>query len=356
MIKNLVRKEIREFDPYKTNQIPYKIKLDANEGPFDLPEKIRKKVGDFILKGPKLNIYPDTESTELRKVLASYWKVDHESIVVGTGSDQLIQVIINLFVEKGDKVIYPVPSFGMYKVNTIIGGGIPVEVHLKREQNFEYDIDLFIETANREKVKVVFLCTPNNPTGGSIPKEGIERIAKECPNSVIVVDEAYAEFSKESSLELLSRYPNVILLRTFSKAYGLAGIRCGYSISSVEMANELNKVKPPYNISSLSQYIAILTFKEREIIDSQIEYLIEQREYLMKELEKIEKVHIFPSQANFICFEVPDASKVYETLQEKGILIRSFGNSPILGNCLRISVGSKEQNDILLKKLAECLK
>lgn len=356
MIKNLVRKDIREFDPYKTNQIPYKIKLDANESPFDLPEKIRKKVVDFFLKGPELNLYPDTESIELRKILASYWKVDYENIVVGTGSDQLIQVVINVFIEKGDKVICPVPSFGMYKINTIIGGGIPVEVHLEREQDFEYDIDLFIETAKKENAKVVFLCTPNNPTGGSIPKAGIEKIAKECPNTVIVVDEAYAEFSKEASVDLISKYDNIIILRTFSKAYGLAGIRCGYSLSGVEMAEEISKVKPPYNISSLSQYIAMLTFKEREIIDKQVEYLIEQREYLIRELKKIDKIHVYPSQANFICFEVPDASLVHKKLEAKGILIRSFGNAPILGNCVRISVGSKEQNDILLKELAECLK
>ena len=160
MVKNLVRRDIREFDPYKTNQIPYKIKLDANESPFDLPEKIRQKVVDFFLKGPELNLYPDTESTELRKILASYWKVDSDNIVVGTGSDQLIQVIINVFVEKGDKVICPMPSFGMYKINTIIGGGTPVEVPLKREEDFEYDIDLFIETAKKKKQKWYFYVLP----------------------------------------------------------------------------------------------------------------------------------------------------------------------------------------------------
>ena len=133
----------------------------------------------FFLKGPELNLYPDTESIELRKILASYWKVDYENIVVGTGSDQLIQVIINVFIEKGDKVICPAPSFGMYKINTIIGGGIPVEVHLEREQDFEYDIDLFIETAKKEKItKVVFLCTPTT-TGGSFLKQVLKN-CKEC--------------------------------------------------------------------------------------------------------------------------------------------------------------------------------
>ncbi|MDQ2087690.1 histidinol-phosphate transaminase [Herbivorax sp. ANBcel31] len=356
MIKDLVRREIKEFDPYKANQIPHEIKLDANESPFDLPEKIRKKVADFFLKGPDLNLYPDTDSIELRKTLAPYWKVDYENIVVGTGSDQLIQVIINVFVEKGDKVVCPVPSFGMYKINTIIGGGIPVEIPLKKERDFAYDIDQFIHVTKREKAKIVFLCNPNNPTGGSISKENIEKIAKECPDAVIVVDEAYAEFLKESSAGLLSRYENLVILRTFSKAYGLAGLRCGYSISGLEMANEISKVKPPYNISSLSQYIAMLTFKEREIIDSQVEYLIEQREYLMGELEKMEKIHVYPSEANFICFEVPDAPEVCKKLEEKGILIRGFGKAPILGNCARVSIGNKEQNNVLLKELQKCLK
>ncbi|TYQ15059.1 UNVERIFIED_CONTAM: histidinol-phosphate aminotransferase [Acetivibrio alkalicellulosi] len=351
MIKDLVRPEIKKFVPYEANQVPYRIKLDANEGPFDLPVNIREKVAEFFLKGTDLNLYPDTDSIMLRKELASYWNVNYKEIVVGTGSDQLIQVIINVFVEKGDKVICPCPSFGMYKINTIIGGGTPVEILLKRENDFAYDIDEFIDVTKKEKAKVVFLCTPNNPTGGLISIEDIEKIATECKDTVIVVDEAYAEFSKETAVSLIYKYDNVVILRTFSKAYGLAGIRCGYSISCIEMAEEIRKVKPPYNISSLSQYIAKLVFEERKLIDDQIDYLIEQREYLVKELKTINDVHVFPSKANYILINIPDAQKVHETLMEKGILVRSFGKAPVLGDCIRISVGTKEQNDILLKEL-----
>jgi histidinol-phosphate aminotransferase len=350
MIHDLIRPELKDFIPYTTNQVPYRVKLDANESPFDLPMSVRQKLADIIMKGPELNLYPDTESIELRKALSAYWGVDMEGIVVGTGSDQLIQVLVNTFVGKGDKVVYPVPSFGMYKIDTIIGGGDIVEVILKEENGFEYDIDEFINKAKSEGAKMVILCTPNNPTGNLVSLKDIEKICTQCPNTVIVVDEAYAEFTEESAVELLPKFENLIILRTLSKAYGLAGIRCGYSLSGKAMAEEINKVKPPYNISSLSQLVAKLVFEDREEMDRRIKYLIEQRTYLAEGLEKIDKVSIFPSGANYILIKIPDAKAVAKELERRGILIRSYGD-PVLSKYIRITVGSKEQNDIVLKEL-----
>lgn len=351
MIKDLVRSEYKDFIPYNANQVPYRVKLDANESPFEIPMSIRKKLADIIMEGPSLNLYPDTDSIELRKTLSAYWGVDMEGIVVGTGSDQLIQVLVNTFVEKGDKVIFPAPSFGMYKLDTIIGGGTAAEILLKEEDNFDYNIDEFISKAKSEAAKMVILCTPNNPTGNLLPIKDIEKICTMCPNTVIVVDEAYTEFAGESASSLLPKFENLIVLRTFSKAYGLAGIRCGYSLSGKEMAVEINKVRPPYNISSLSQLVAKLVFEDREEIDAQIKYLIEQRKYLSGEIEKIDNVCVLPSGANYILVKLPDAKTVAKELEKRGVLVRSFGDAPVLGKYIRISVGSKEQNDILLEEL-----
>lgn len=350
MIKDIIRSEFKDFIPYNANQVPYRVKLDANESPFELPMSVRKKLADIIMEGPALNLYPDTDSIELRKTLSSYWGVDMEGIVVGTGSDQLIQVLVNTFVGKGDKVICPTPSFSMYKLDTIIGGGTVVEILLKEESNFNYDVDEFISKTNSEAAKLLILCTPNNPTGNLLPLKEIEKVCSMCPNTVIVVDEAYAEFSGESAISLLPKFANLIVLRTFSKAYGLAGIRCGYSLSSREMATEINKVRPPYNISSLSQLVAKLVFEDREEIDKQIKYLIEQREYLSGELAKLNNVCVYPSGANYILVKLPDAKMVAKELEKRGVLVRSFGDAPVLGKYIRISVGNKEQNDILLEE------
>lgn len=351
MIKDIIRPEFKDFIPYDANQVPYRVKLDANESPFELPMSVRKKLADIIVEGPALNLYPDTDSIELRKTLSSYWGVDMDGIVIGTGSDQLIQVLVNTFVGKGDKVICPAPSFSMYKLDTIIGGGTAVEILLKEENNFDYDIDEFISKANSEAAKLLILCTPNNPTGNLLPLKEIEKVCSMCPNTVIVVDEAYGEFAGESAISLLPKFENLIVLRTFSKAYGLAGIRCGYSLSSREMATEINKVRPPYNISSLSQLVAKLVFEDREEIDKQIKYLIEQREYLSVELAKLNNVCVYPSGANYILVKLPDAKMVAKELEKRGVLVRSFGDAPVLGKYIRISVGNKEQNDILLEEL-----
>ncbi|ABN54081.1 MAG TPA: histidinol-phosphate transaminase [Hungateiclostridium thermocellum] len=355
MIKDLVRPELQKLVPYVSHQVPYRIKLDANESPFELPESIRKKLADYFLKGPGLNIYPDNESVELRKTIAKYWNVDADEVIVGTGSNQLIQLIITVFVGKGEKVLYPWPTFSMYKINTLIAGGEPVAFPLDKEKDFVLDTDKFIEAVKTENAKVVFLCNPNNPTGGLVPLEHIEKIVKECKSSIIVVDEAYAEFCPQSVIPLVKKYENLVVLRTFSKAYLLAGARCGYSISGIEIANEINKVRPTYNVSSLTQLIAKMVFEEQEEMQKMIRYLIEQRGELEKSLKKIKDVCIYPSHANYILVKVPEAEMISKELQKRGILIRSFPNDPVLYDCIRITVGTKEQNDIFLEEFSDII-
>ena len=355
MIEKLVKKTIKNFISYDANQIPYRVKLDANESPFGLPGKVKSKLAEYFLESCDLNLYPDTDSVELRKTLAAYWKTDFKNIVVGTGSDQLIDILIKIFVDKGERVMCPAPSFSMYKLNTLIVGGIPVEFELDKNDCYSYDADRIIEMANEYKPKIIFLCTPNNPTGGIIPEKDILKIVDACKESVVVIDEAYAEFSRETFIPFVAGRENVIVLRTFSKAYGLAGIRCGYSISGKEIADELNKVRPPYNISSLSLLVARLVFEERDLIDRQIDYIIKQREELVLRLENIRGIKVYKSKSNFLLIEVPDADHLSKELTKRGVLIRSFGNVSILKNCLRVTVGNIEQNEVLLKEIKENL-
>lgn len=355
MISELVRPELKDFIPYKSKDVPYRVKLDANESPFNLPEGIRRKVADYFLNGPELNLYPDSDSVKLRETLAKYWNVDPDGIVTGTGSNELIKNIINVFAEKGDRVVLPAPSFEMYRLNSKISGCIPVEVELKSEKDFLYDIDEFIEASISQKAKIVILCNPNNPTGNPICNSDIEKIADSCSNSLIVIDEAYAEFSGQTAVPLLEKYDNVVVIRSFSKAYGLAGIRCGYSIGSRELANEINKVKAPYNLSSLTQFIACLVFEEREETEKRIKYLCEQRDYLFGELSRMPGVTAYPSEANFILVKLPDAPGITAELAERGVLVRGFEKSPILRDYIRVNAGTREQNDIFLSELKSIL-
>lgn len=351
MIKELIRPEIRSFVPYDANQQPYRIKLDANESPFNLPAAARQKLSEYILNDPQLNLYPDTDSVKLRKALSEHWAVDYRNIIVGTGSDQLIQVIANVFVGPGDKVLYPAPSFGMYGDSCIIAGGTPVKYILEPEQSFEYSKKTIFEAYDRERPKLVYICNPNNPTGNIMPVSDVLEVVRYCKNSVVVVDEAYAEFCDTTVIPHILEFENLIILRTFSKAYGLAGIRCGYSIAGPALTGGVNLARAPYNISSLSQYTAQLVLEDMEEIKKNIQYLVEQRIRLSEELKQIRGISVFQSHSNFILVKVERCKEVYKRLCEKGIFIRIFGSSPLLENCLRISVGTEQQNTILLDEL-----
>ncbi len=352
MIEELIRPEIRSFIPYDANQQPYRIKLDANESPFNMPLRARQKLAEFVLNNPELNLYPDTDSVNLRKALSDHWSVDSGNIIVGTGSDQLIQVLANVFVGVGDKVLYPAPSFGMYGDSCIISGGTPVKYILKPEDRFEYSKSTIIEAYHREKPKLVYICNPNNPTGNLMPVEEVLDVVRCCKDSIVVVDEAYAEFCDETVIPYINEFENLIVLRTFSKAYGLAGIRCGYSVAGSSLTKAVNLARAPYNISSLSQYAAQLVLEDKNDIAKNIAYLKEERKWLSEQLLKLKGFDVFNSHSNFILVKVENSRELYKKLCEKGIFLRIFGSSPLLENCLRITVGTHEQNCILLDELS----
>ncbi len=351
MIEQLIRPEIRSFIPYNANQQPYKIKLDANESPFNMPLEVREKLAAFILRDPKLNLYPDTDSSQLRKAIGKHWSIDEEKIVVGTGSDQLIQVLTNVFIGCEDKILYPVPSFGMYRDACLIAGGKPIKYVLEPKDKYEYSKEKIIDTYEKEQPKIIYICNPNNPTGNIMSSDDILEVLKHCRKSVVVVDEAYAEFCDTTVIPYVDEYQNLLVLRTFSKAFGLAGVRCGYSISCSQLARAIKLVLPPYNISSISQYAAELVLSEKAQIYKNIALLIEQREWMSDKLSELKGVTVYNSFANFILVKVNNLKEVNKKLCERGIFVRVFGTEPLLENCLRITMGTSEQNAIFLDEL-----
>lgn len=373
MLNSLVKDNIKSLSPYKVEQNKGMVKLDANEN-NNVAYLLNEKLAEAITK-LKINEYPDSDCTELRTILAKELDADVSQIMVGCGSDQLISIIMTVFVGDGDKMLTYVPTFGMYKIVTQTVGGTAVEVPLS--EDFSLDLENFIEIMEKEKPKVVFLTNPNNPTGSIIPRDKIIKILQSS-RGIVVVDEAYYEFYGESVIDLVDEYKNLIVLRTLSKAYGLAGARVGYGIASKQLMDILYKVKPPYNVANLSQLAAKVCLMNRDIMENAVRDIVEERERMANLLKKIPNLKVFDSHANFIlcrmgCVEsvwnaecaedtgcardtgnaedIKNAKDVYNYLLDNRVLVRYFGEEGPLANCLRISIGTKEENELVLNLL-----
>lgn len=350
MIENLVREVIKGFKNYEVHSIPYRYKMDANETPFELPEEVIKNIQE-IVKYSQVNVYPDPTAEKLKEELARYCGVVPTNIFVGNGSDEIIHLIMLAFINKGDVVAYPHPSFAMYSVYSKIAGAVEIPVRLREDYN--YDVDSFIKVIEKYQPKLVFLCNPNNPTGSVIEREDIIKIIQKS-NGIVVVDEAYFEFYGNTIVDAINEFENLIVLRTLSKAFGLAGLRVGYAVANENILKYLNLVKSPYNINSLSQIIALKVLRT-DVLKERINYILEERKRLIKELGKIPGVKVYPSKTNFILVKFKDADYVYKGLLERGILVRDFSKVEGLEGALRITVSSREANDYLINGLKELL-
>ena len=348
MMENLLKSSVRTLTPYQPKEFSNVIRLDANENNYGsnlLNQKIAKALMDI-----NINQYPDTDCNQLRGMLAKELMVSEEELLVGCGSDQLIVMLLNAFIDKGDKILTSSPTFTMYKISNQIVGGTTVEIPLK--EDFAFDYYDFIKGIKKENPKIVFITNPNNPTGGIIPREQIIKII-EHSNAIVVVDEAYHEFYQESVIDLTSYYSNLVVLRTLSKAYGLAGARVGYSVASKELTGLIKRVKPPYNVSSLDQAAARVCLANKPLFEGIIEEIILQRERLALELRKFADIRVYESFGNFLLLRYVKAKELYQYLLDKGIVIRFFGNEGALENCIRISIGTAEENTILMEVLEE---
>ncbi|WP_390456440.1 histidinol-phosphate transaminase, partial [Chryseobacterium sp. Alg-005] len=304
--------------------------LDTNENPFG-----------------KFNRYPDSTQKELKNKLAKLKNILPDQIAVGNGSDELIDLIIKIFCEpKKDSILMMNPSFAMYGFYAAINENKVVKLNL--DQNFEIVRDDFIKITNELQLKIFFLCSPNNPTGNSI--EDIEFYVQNF-NGIVVVDEAYIEFSdQKSSIELLEKYPNLIVLQTFSKAWGMAGARVGTAYASKEIIRLINTVKAPYNTNSLSQELVIKSLDDQNEFEQNVKEILDERARLKLEFENIECItKVFSTDANFFLIEFDDVEKVYENLLKQEILTSK--RAPQIPNCIRINIGTVEENNQLIATL-----
>lgn len=350
MINTLVRENIKSLVPYEIKECENVAKLDANEN-NNLAYLLNQKLAKAIM-GLKVNQYPDTDCCELRNMLGKELYLAPQQLMMGCGSDQLISIIINAFIGAEDKILTHTPTFGMYKITTQVAGGTTVEVPLG--EDFTFDLYSFMKAIREEEPKVIFLTNPNNPTGGIIPREQIIKII-EFAKGIVVVDEAYYEFYGKSVIDLVNYYPNLIVLRTLSKGYGLAGARVGYGAASKQLMGILYKVKPPYNVTSLSQAAAKICLENKEMMAQAIEEIIKEREAMTSQLRDIPNVKIFKSYGNFILCRLEKAKEVNDFLIDNKVLVRYFGEEGPLAGCIRITIGTKEENQLVVKLLMKAL-
>lgn len=346
-ITRLVRRDLLDLVPYAVPHYPGYVKLDANENPYDFaPEvlaEIFRRVG-----GQTFVRYPDPLATDLRRALADYTGLTADCILAGNGSDELIITLLLTFGSGGRVIITP-PTFSMYQIHARIAGAIPVQA--PRRQDFSLDMDVLLREAAVPDTKLVIVCSPNNPTGNTVTRAEVEALL-EGTEGLVVLDEAYVEFAGESCIGLVARNPRLVVLRTFSKAFGLAGLRVGYLAADPAVASALLKVKQPFNLNAFSQLAAATVLDYLPLFEERIRAIVADREKLMCSMRDLPGVVVFPSQANFILFRTPlPAAAVYEGFLRHRVLIRNV-EGPGIERCLRANVGTPAENLAFLKALA----
>ena len=340
IIENLIRENIKSLKPYSSAREEFKnsasnlVYLDANENPFDTG----------------LNRYPDPQQNLVKAALAKIKNVSREQLLLGNGSDEVLDLIFRVFCEpKVDTVIVLPPTYGMYEVlaNTNDVGLIKISLL----DNYQPNVDEILKAQNSQ-TKLLFLCSPNNPTANSFNADKIETLIKKF-TGIVVIDEAYIDFSsQESWIGRLNEFPNLIVIQTLSKAYGLAGIRLGACYSSTKIISVLNKIKPPYNVNQLTQQTALKALQNSIKTNNEIAIIISERNKLKTDLEEISfVVKVYPSDANFLLVKVDNAIVRYHQLVEHEIIVRNRTNLPLCENCLRFTVGTKEENKKLMNTL-----
>lgn len=342
-IDTLVRNNVKKMSSYSSARDDFKkenemklIYLDANESPFD----------------NGINRYPDNKHDELKKVVSGVKNVNVNQVVFGNGTDEILDLIVRVFCNPSeDKIITLPPTYGMYDVIAKTNGVENIEIPLKSD--FSIDKNEILKLSSK-KTKILFLCSPNNPTGNSFDTNNLTDLIKSF-KGIVVVDEAYIDFSsKQSLISLIEDNNNLIITQTMSKAYGMAGIRLGMGFSNEKIINYLNKIKPPYNINVLTERKALEELYKIDEIEKNISIVLGQRNLLVSCLEKLDFVEkIYKSDANFLLVKVDNADLRYNQLLENGIVVRNRSNQPLCQNCLRITIGTKNENTSLIKTLNE---
>ena len=343
-LNKLVRENIRGLKPYSSARSEFSGKasvfLDANENSFGSP----------LTKW--YNRYPDPLQWELKKKIAAIKHVAPENMLLGNGSDECIDLLIRAFCDpQKDNILICPPTYGMYEVYAHINDVKVKEVPLLPD--FQLNLE-GVENAIDAQTKIIFLCSPNNPTGNSLEREDIEIVLNNF-EGIVVVDEAYINYSRHRSfISELKDYPNLVVMQTFSKAWGLAALRLGMNFASTEIIDILNKIKPPYNINQATQELALKALDHLEDVNTMIKETVKEREVLVKELAQLPYVKkVYPSDANFVLARMEQATSVYNYLKEQGIIVRNRSNVILCEDCLRITVGTPEQDQQLIQVMKQ---
>lgn len=338
MIKDLVRKNIQQLKPYSSARDEFngtaKVFLDANENPYP----------------SAYNRYPDPLQKKLKERIASLKSVKASQIFLGNGSDEVIDLLIRAYCEPyQDSILITEPTYGMYSVCANVNGVSAVSAPLN--QDFELDLPLVFNTID-SSTKIIFLCSPNNPSGNLLSKEKIEQILQKF-DRLVVIDEAYIDFANDHGfVSKLSRYPNLVILQTLSKAWGLAGLRLGMCIASEEIIQVLTKIKYPYNINAITQQYAYEKLLTTDQMRAWVTEILTERGKMKLRLAKLKSVmKVYPSDANFLLVKMTDAKSVYQNLMKQGIVVRDRSSVIQCDDCLRIAIGTPQENEVLINTL-----
>ncbi|MEA2569481.1 MAG: histidinol-phosphate aminotransferase [Acidobacteriota bacterium] len=339
------RDAVRAMKAYTLELRDAATKLNQNESPFDFPEALKREVLERVAQRP-WNVYPEFEATRLRAALAAAYDIPAQSLLAGNGSNELLAAAIATFVEPGRRVAFARPTFALYEKLITIAGGEPLPIDFDPRSG-ELPLDRLVAAVERDGASVVIVCSPNNPTGGVLARGGIERLLK--TGAVVLFDRAYGDFDDDDSLPPPD--DRLVVCSTFSKAWGLAALRLGWLCSTPATAAEIRKAKLPYSLNIVSEETAIVALEHRRYRDANVAAIISERERLYAAMRELDGIEPFPSRANFITFRCRDARATFDALCAGGILIRDVSAYPNLDGCLRVSVGTREENDRFLTAL-----
>ncbi|HKB60792.1 MAG TPA: histidinol-phosphate transaminase [Gallionellaceae bacterium] len=348
----LLRQEVLALHAYHVPPMSDMIKLDAMENPYSLPQELAQEIARLVMDAP-LNRYPDAAARSLKeKIRAVAGLSEGVDVLLGNGSDEIIQLLALALNKPGAVLLGVEPSFVMYKMIAAFTGmqyaGVPLR------EDFSLDLPAVLEAVERHRPALIFLAYPNNPTGNLFDHDALIRILEAAPG-LVVVDEAYYAFTDASFIPLLARYPNLLVMRTFSKL-GMAGLRLGFLAGGKPWLEQLEKLRLPYNVGVLPQLVAEVLLDHHAVLERQAAQIREDRAWLYERLVGTVDVRAYPSEANFILFRVAHAGRVFEGLKQRGILIKNLhGAHPALDNCLRVTVGTQQQNEQFMVALQQCL-
>ncbi len=350
--EKIIRDDIRALTAYHVQPAQGMVKLDAMENPYRLPEPLRREIGEVVANA-EINRYPDPTAPALMKRLRDVMGIGPEyGVLLGNGSDEIIHIITQCVARPGAVVLAPRPCFFMFSQYAQFVGLPYIGVLLKPD--FTLDAGAFLRALGEHQPAVVFIDYPNNPSGKLFSEEAIAQIVAAAPG-LVVIDEAYNPFARKTFMTRLAEFPNLVVMRTLSKL-GLAGIRLGYAVGRPEWIREFDKVRPPYNVNTLTHLVAERVLAHYDVLDAQARSINAERERLSGELRKLPDVTVFPSDANFILVRVPDAATVFEGMRRRGVLVKNLHTGvPLLDHCVRLTIGTPEENRRCLAAFAQAL-